>query len=124
MLARLSWLVAALAILSALSVALAWHARAIARVGSDGVRAGRAEVRAEVDAEIARQAAAAETLRAQARRQIDEMARRHASLEEALHALTDDAALDRAPARECLSADLVRKLGALGRGAARPPAAP
>jgi hypothetical protein len=92
-----------------------WLSHALAEARAQGVEAGRAEVRLAVEAQAARQRAAAAQALAQTNAQVADLERARDQLQETYDALLAQSIHDPARGRLCLDPGLVRALDALGR---------
>ena len=92
-----------------------WVFHALDHARAQGVEAGRAEVSLAVEAQSARQRAAAAQALAQTNAEVADLERARDQLQETYDALLAQSIRDPAHGRLCLDAGLVRALGAIGR---------
>jgi len=88
---------------------------ALAQARAQGVEAGRADVRLAVEAQAARQRAAAAEALAQTNAEVADLERARDQLQETYDALLAQSIRDPAHGRLCLDPGLVRALDAIGR---------
>ena len=93
----------------------AWLSHAVSRAYAQGSAAGRADVLRAVDAESARQRAAAEAALAVTNAQVADLERARYQLQESYDALLAQSAGDSASGVLCLGVGVVRALDAIGR---------